>query len=116
MKLFEMRRPGFNGAVVAQGCVLDDGRAVLAWAGEHQSMAVYSSLRDLFMVHRHGHEGTWIVTPDRGQELSLDPWHADAFTGTPAEGVVGHTGTRALVWLVLDAYGEAIGVAERAER
>lgn len=101
--------------IVADGCVFPDGSAVLRWRGDHPSTALYPSLRDLYMVHRHGHEATAIVTPDRGAELSLDPWHAEAFEGTPAEGIAGTTGPRRLVWLKTDWCGNAMGVIGPAE-
>jgi hypothetical protein len=134
---FVMRRSGREGPVAADGCVFQDGRTVVAWRGEHASVAVYQSPESMMAVHRH--KDTWILCPE-GWEMSLDPWHADAFKllvrldGTPADGVVvsarrgpfasahgpGLEGrprvqhalaARQAVWMVLDAWGNEIGTA-----
>lgn len=42
-------------------------------------------------------------------ELELDPWHADAFKGTPAEGRAGSTGPRRKVWMAYDWCGNPVG-------
>lgn len=41
-------------------------------------------------------------------ERGLDPFHADAFIGTPAAGC-GSNGKRAAGWFLLDAWGNQIG-------
>ena len=95
--------------MVADGVVFPDGRTVLAWRGEHRSVAVYPTPEDCLAVHHH--DRTWLLSVKEGHDMSLDPWHGEAFEGTPAEGVVPSDGKRRAVWLVLDAHGEAIGVA-----
>lgn len=42
-------------------------------------------------------------------ERGVDPWHADAFIGTPGEGRIGNTGERRGGWFLLDGYGTEIG-------
>lgn len=112
--LFEMRRPGLEGPIVADGCVFPDGRTVLAWRGEHASVAIYPTPEACYAVHRHGDGDTWLLhSPgSRGArwEMSLDPLHEEAFAGTPAEGVAGRGGERHTVWLAIDAWGNAVGV------
>lgn len=41
----------------------------------------------------------------------LDPFHDEAFVGTPAEGM-GKKGKRETVWLALDKWGTEIGILE----
>lgn len=41
-------------------------------------------------------------------ERGLDPWHADAFKGTPMEGTVNRTGERQSGWYGLDWCGNVI--------
>ena len=41
---------------------------------------------------------------------ALDPFHVDAFEGTPAEGVAGTRGERKQVFMALDRYGTEIMV------
>lgn len=111
--------------VVAEGLITTDGRAFLAWLGEHRSVSAYESVRDLYEVHCRGHRGTFITTLDRGAELSLDPWHAGAIasaleqSGRVPVGVItigdatptpSPDGRPALVWLKMDWCGNAIGV------
>ncbi len=40
--------------VVAWGCVFPDGRAVLRWATQRASSALYDSLEDVEEIHGHG--------------------------------------------------------------
>lgn len=40
--------------VVAQAVRLGNGKAIIAWKGEHHSVAVYDSLEDLIAIHGHG--------------------------------------------------------------
>lgn len=103
---FDMRRPGRDGPIVADGCVFPDGRCVLAWRGEHASVAVYPSPESVMAIHHH--DDTWLLSSE-GWDMSLDPWHAEAFEGTPAEGTLGSDGKRRAVWMALDAWGNAIG-------
>jgi hypothetical protein len=49
----------------------------------------------------HGYVDHW--------ERGLDPWHADAFVGTPAEGRFEHTGARSTGWSAIDWVGNEIG-------
>lgn len=42
--------------------------------------------------------------------VTADPWHARAFAGTPAEGVVGSTGPWRYVWVAEDWCGNMIAV------
>lgn len=47
---------GISGTgVVAWGCQFPDGCAVLRWATQHSSTAVYNSIGDIEAIH--GHEG-----------------------------------------------------------
>ncbi len=107
--VFVMRRPGFKGPIVADGAVFPDGRTVLAWRGEHASVAVYPTPEACHLVHHH--EDTWMRSVPEGWEMSMDPWHAEAFEGTPGEGVVGSGGKRQAAWLALDGWGNAVGTA-----
>jgi hypothetical protein len=104
---FKMHRPGREGPVVADGCVFPDGRTVLAWRGEHASVAVYQNPEACMAVHHH--DDTWLLDDERGWDMSMDPWHADAFEGTPGEGAVKSEGAQMARWLELDGWGNAIG-------
>ena len=42
-------------------------------------------------------------------ERGLDPWHADAFVGTPAEGMFDASVPRKTGWYALDWCGNVIG-------
>lgn len=42
-------------------------------------------------------------------ERSLDPWHADAFIGTPAEGRFDNSVPRKSGWAALDWVGNELG-------
>lgn len=42
-------------------------------------------------------------------ERGLDPWHADAFIGTPAEGMFERDPERKQGWYALDWCGNVIG-------
>ena len=108
MTQFLIHRPGPDGPVVAEGCVFGDGRTVVAWLGEHKSVAVYQSPEDMLAVH--GHDRTWVKSIPEDWEMSLDPFHGDAFKGTPGEGVIVKDGPRRAMWLPNDAWGQAIGV------
>ena len=44
-----------------------------------------------------------------GVERGLDPWHADAFVGTPAEGMFENREPRKAGWYALDWCGNVIG-------
>ena len=107
--LFVIRRPNREGPVVADGVVFPDGQTVLAWRGEHRSIVIYPSPETCLAVRHHA--TTWLLSVPEGWDMSVDPWHADAFKGTPGEGVVGTKGKRRAVWLALDAWGNAIGNA-----
>lgn len=43
-----------------------------------------------------------------------DPWHADAFKGTPGEGVVESSGPRKMVWAAEDWCGNIVGILDQA--
>lgn len=45
----------------------------------------------------------------------LDPWHADAFIGTRAEGRIVSYGPRAKVWVAEDWCGNVIGCLDAPE-
>ena len=40
---------------VAQGCVFDNGKAVVTWLSEHPSVTVYDNIGEVRAIH--GHEG-----------------------------------------------------------
>jgi hypothetical protein len=42
-------------------------------------------------------------------ERGLDPWHASAFVGTPAEGRFEDTGPRRSGWAAIDFAGNVVG-------
>ena len=94
----------FNGSAKAVGVIEDDGHCRLG--DEH-----WPTIMAMYNAHR---PPEWIMTADSEWELALDPWHADAFAGTPGEGVIGHGGARQLVWMKLDHWGNAIGVGDEA--
>jgi hypothetical protein len=48
---------------------------------------------------------SWVAKWERG----LDPWHADAFIGTPAEGLYQRQGERQAGWYALDWCGNMVG-------
>lgn len=55
---------------VAQGCVLDNGKAVLTWLSEHPSVTVYDNIGEVQAIH--GHEGK--------TELQMEPdWKRIAY-------------------------------------
>lgn len=45
----------------------------------------------------------------------LDPWHEEAFVGTPAEGIVQSNEPRRKVWGAVDAYENIIGTMDPVE-
>jgi hypothetical protein len=92
--------------VVAEGYVGKDGHTVVTC--EDKPPATYARPEDMLAVYRD--KDTWVLSVPEGWEMSLDPFHGDAFVGTPAEGVVTKPGTRKAVWLENDDYGQAIGV------
>lgn len=47
----------------------------------------------------------WVDHWERG----IDPWHADAFRGTPAEGRFENTGKRSTGWEAIDWVGNVVG-------
>ncbi len=47
----------------------------------------------------------WVDSWERG----LDPWHADAFTGTPAQDMFVKTEPRKSGWYALDWCGNVVG-------
>jgi hypothetical protein len=93
--------------VVADGLLLPNGMTVIAWRGEHPSLALYASPEDMMAVHGHGH--TAFTARDDTWELILDPWHRFALAGTPAEGQ-GRAGKRQAVWCTVDWVGNPTGV------
>jgi hypothetical protein len=95
-----------DAAIVADGLVLSNGLTVIGWRGEHQSIQQYACPEDMIAVHCH--EGTIINAVGANWEMVLDPWHADAFVGTPAEGR-GATGKRSAFWYEVDWVGNLIG-------
>jgi len=97
----------WNGPQVAIGEVREGGAcrvvSVYGVISEHASpkelLAAYPPTR-----------GYYILSEPEGWEMSLDPFHGDAFRGTLAEGRFGDGGERRVVWLELDHYGQAVGL------
>src|SRR3990167_8446335 len=59
IETFVLRRledeSGISGTgYVAEGVQFSNGKCVLAWVTEHQSIAVYDSMDELLAVHGHG--------------------------------------------------------------
>ena len=108
---------------VAEIRIAPDGRGMCAlmWLGEHCSIAVYSSLTELYEVHVKGHKPhTYIVTPDRDWSLESHPMHLDEMIdAVEAEGRVTNlkrTGKPApFVWCRLDAWANIIGIGDLLE-
>lgn len=109
--------------VVGEGAVFSDGRCAVAWLDEDRSFSTYATLQEMYDDARKRHwpedgRGTVsVVTPDRSKALSLDPMHADAFVGTPGEGVFGDgSEPRRLLWLETDWCGNPVGVWHETPR
>lgn len=61
IKTFVLRRiediSGISGTGdVAEGVMFSNGKCVLSWTTEHQSIAIYDSLKELEAIH--GHNGS----------------------------------------------------------
>lgn len=47
---------GISGVgIVAEGCVFENGKAVVVWRGDHSSTNIYESITEV--VYIHGHNG-----------------------------------------------------------
>lgn len=58
MKTFYLQRDidisGVSGTgIVAEGCQFNDNSVVLHWLGDHSSINIYHSIKDLEAIHGH---------------------------------------------------------------
>lgn len=96
----------WKGPTVAIGTV-EGGRCEIVTATGRED--AYETPQELMMAYQPSH--FWIVSEPDGWELALDPFHPEAFKGMPAESIMDDPGPRSVVWLALDAWGNAVGVA-----
>jgi len=98
---------GWNGREVARGEILEGKVEVVTATGREDS---YSSPEELLVAYPPSM--FWVLSAPDHWELARDPFHPDAFKGTPAEGLVaGAESSRSVVWLATDYYGNAVGIA-----
>lgn len=59
-----------EGHVVADGAVFPSGVCALHWRGRHASVAIYSTLESMLIVHGHpGTEFYWVARIDRDKAI-----------------------------------------------
>jgi hypothetical protein len=108
MKRSEEAMPFRDTPIVADGVLRPDGSVAIAWRGKRPSLALYACPEDMVAVHGHGQ--TLFTARDDTWEMILDPWHSDAFKGTPGEGHIGNSGDRRVVWATVDAWGNTTSI------
>ena len=98
--------------------VRDNGEAHVHLLSLNPSIYRHNSLQEAWREHVKGYNKPGvtaaIVTRDRKYEYALDPFHKDAFIGTPAEGKLGTSDERRFVWLEVDWCGNAVGVFSKS--
>lgn len=97
---------GWKGSEVAIGEVKEGRCEIVTATGREIS---YASPQDLLMAYPPPRY--WVLSEPDNWELAKDPFHPEAFVGTPAEGAFPEAGPRSVVWLALDWWGNAVGIA-----
>ena len=111
MTEFVMRRGnGPESPIVARGCVFSNGRTVLVPEDEDYHVTTYVSPEE-FLTKCGKDAQTFVLKADKEDlEMMLEPFHADAFNGTPAEGAFKKTRSRKAQWVAIDSWGNPIGI------
>lgn len=106
-KEFKIKR-GWSGPIVATGSIAIPSGAchVLQMEGGE---ATYSSPYELLDAYPPKLQ-YFILSIPEGWEMALDPFHADAFKGTPAEGLYQLEEPRKVLWIVSDWCGNLVGI------
>lgn len=55
--------------IVAVGCILPSGHAVMEWTTYHSSIAIYKNIQDVELIHSHGGKTKVVIVEEPKEKV-----------------------------------------------